>query len=185
MRSESGYSLVEVLTAGAISVVVGTAIISVLQMSNTQILDGSANFRLVQLQNIASTQIRMETRRAFGVKRDIALDPGGAFVSPAAFPGATGLSEVRLCNPDGSMRAGYRILPNNDSLYEWRAGAWIPFRVGSFALRINPDPDSSNFSILPRRRGIVFNLRYRFVQGGKTYPFPPISETVLCRNTDL
>lgn len=183
MRAKAGFTLVEVLATGAISVIIGTAILSVLRMSNSQILDGSANLRLVQLQNIASAQIRSETRKAFGVKRDMALDPGTAFVSPATAPTYPGLREVRLCNPDGTMRAGYQIRANDDNLYEWKSGEWIPFQVGALTLKI--DPVASDFTILPRRRGLTFNLAYRFIQGGRTYSFPPIPETVLCRNTDL
>jgi Tfp pilus assembly protein PilW len=54
MKPQAGFTLIEVLTTGMISTIVGSALLSVFYMCNAHIRAGGAALRLVQMQTIAS-----------------------------------------------------------------------------------------------------------------------------------
>ena len=194
MRSQSGFTLVEVLVTGIISTIVGSAILTVLQMSNSQILDGTINLKLIQLQIVASDQIRSEVRKSFGVKSGSpSPDPVGILGAFPVSPDGTGPSaivkEAILCNPDGTPRLAYRIFPDSLYLYEGTVAAggvisYSRFQVGGDFVEI--DPGSSSFQVEGSHHGLIFDIQFRkSVPGKPTRNFRKILETVRCRNRDI
>ena len=66
MQRQSGFTLIEVLTTGALATFVGLALLSILQMTNGQIKDGSTILRMARLQTVATEQIHRSARQAAG-----------------------------------------------------------------------------------------------------------------------
>ena len=184
MKSQSGFTLVEVVVASVLSTVIAAAVMSSLYMTNTQISEGSASQRLTQTQIVVSEQIKQKARIAYGVKRAVVDGPGPLSAAALSNPLITGLGEVFFCNPAGDTLAGYRIALG--VLYEWKGGTgdgFFPFLIGSDSVSVNMA--NSEFRILPRRRGVIIKLNYQRTESGTTYSFPTIQETVICRNNNL
>lgn len=179
--SEAGFTLVEVVVTGVIAAIVAATILTVLLMSNSEIQAGLANLRLVQIQAIVSEQIQTSSRIAYCVKK-----PGDG----TGLPNLTdiyrpGLPEIVLCDSLGDTLSGYQIHASG-VLNEYKrepglASGFYPFMVGDSVVRV--DVSTSNFSILPRRRGITFTLCYQ-IQTNSLYTYPGIRETSICRNAN-
>ena len=177
MTIQAGFTLVEVIATGVISAFAGVAILTVLHMSNENILEGRAETKLTQLQAVASEQMRKEARLSFGV-----IGPGEdatAIVDDDL--GLANMHEVRFCNADGSIRAGYDV--TTDTLKEWTPGGWKPFKVGADTVFVKSG--ESFFDYLPKRHGVSIRITYAQRSNGKTFTFPPIADLVRCRNTSL
>jgi type II secretory pathway pseudopilin PulG len=179
--SEAGFTLVEVVVTGVIAAIVATTILTVLLMSNSEIQAGLANLRLVQIQAIVSEQIQKSSRIAFCVKM---LGDGSSLPNLADI-NRPGLQEIVLCDSLGDTLSGYQIhasgILNEFKREPGLASGFYPFMVGDSAVRV--DVTTSNFSILPRRRGITFTLYYQ-IQTNTLYTFPGIRETSICRNAN-
>ncbi len=176
----------EALSAGLISTIVAGALLTVLQMTNAQIRDGSGNMRVARLQTVVSDQIRMSTRLAAGVKT--ALEDTTTTLEHMALVTSTSgpLQEVRLTQVGGDPFARYRLRDLSPRAYleEWKVGDYgpdyYPFTVGSDTVFV--DYATSYFRILPNRRGITFKIQHTSFEDGKSYTFPSTEETGLCRN---
>jgi type II secretory pathway pseudopilin PulG len=184
LNGQSGFTLIEVLAAGLISTIVAGALLSVLYMSTGQIRDGASSLRLSQSQAVVSEQIRTSARKAFGAWSGSCPDPGpsdldAAEALVAGYAGSGQLKQVVFCDPLGAILSGYS-LETDGRMYEWVGGSFRPFRIGADEVMV--DYAASNFIILARRRGIIFNIIYRRDAGGESYFFPLIQETVLSRN---
>jgi type II secretory pathway pseudopilin PulG len=179
MSRQSGFTLVEALTASVISTVVAGAILTVLFMTTNQVRDGSALSRLTQQQTVVSEQIRTSARKAWFVKKTTA--EGMPILSTE--PADAGRHEVAFADSNGTVFAAYFLDPAKTYLQEWIGGAYVPFKVGEDTVFV--DYPTSSFGILSQRKGVTFQLGYNRTFGGKNYTFPLLTETVYCRNYTL
>ncbi|MEO6096782.1 MAG: type II secretion system protein [Fibrobacteria bacterium] len=181
MKPQSGFTLIEVIAASAISGFVGIALLSVLYMANRQIKDGSATVRLTHLQMVASEQIHQSARKAAGVRLE--SEAPGVIAGALGYPGANSVKHVLFCDPAGAILSGYFL--NGGNLLEWNPAVpgWEPFRIAGILVEV--DDVNSFFDILPNRHGISARIAYRLVDGASSYAFPTLTETVRCRNTSI
>jgi hypothetical protein len=193
MNSQSGFTLIEALTAGTIASFIGCSILTVLYFNNGQIKEASEGIHLVRLQLVASEQIRSSARKAFGVKNG--TEPGGPFIGAETYLASPTVREIRFCDSLGTIYAAYRIHDDSTFLYEMVGPPvaspvgpppvlqWQHFHVGNDTLEINSG--NSDFQILARRQAVTCYIRYRRAKGGKMYTFPKNPETFRCRNSTL
>jgi type II secretory pathway pseudopilin PulG len=185
MRTEAGFTLIEILSGGIISTVLAGAMLSLFYMVTGNIKESAANSRLLRIETGAQDQLRRTVRSAYGAKRSPG-EPGGGIASIAANDANaySGLSEIWLYeeSPDALIGAyqvsvGQGVLA--DTLMEWSGGAFIPMRIGSDTVFL--DHGTSSFSLFPNRRGVGFDLRYRILENGNTYSTSSLMDSVLCR----
>jgi prepilin-type N-terminal cleavage/methylation domain-containing protein len=181
MRSQSGFTLIEVIAASAISSFVGIALLSVLYMANGQIKEGSATVKLTHLQIVASEQIHQSARKAAGVR--LQSESPSVIAGAAGYPGANSVKHVLFCDPAGAILSGYFL--NAGTLLEWdlATSGWVPFRIAGTLVEV--DDATSFFDLLPNRHGITARIAYRLSAGATPYAFPTLAETVRCRNTSI
>jgi len=179
MKRQSGFTLIETLVTGLVSTLLAGVVLSLLQLSNTQLLEGSAGLRLSRLYNATSSEIQRVGRRAYVVKTtgDILTGLPSDTLSAAAM---TGLSNVMFCDTLGDSLGGYKVL-GDGRLQEWvKSGrTWKDLAFGPDTVRV--DSARSTFDILPRRRGISFTLRLKSAAGDT---IPPVREMLVCRNAN-
>jgi type II secretory pathway pseudopilin PulG len=180
MRRQSGFTLIEALTTGAISSIVGLALLSVLYMTNGQIKEGTATLRLARLQNVATEQIHRSARQAMAVWQQGTTPTANFAFNQNLSPEMSG---VIFCDPTGDTLAGYSVSGDLLKELDTASGTWIPFEVAGDTVTV--DEDSSYFKILNNRHGMVSRIRYTLVDGDSLYAFPPIADTIRCRNTIL
>lgn len=180
MIGQKGFTLVEALTGGIISTVLAGTMISMIHMVGSNLKESAANTRLERLQTVASEQIRSATRQAFGAKLS-GTEPGTiqSLSSSAGGDAAahTNLTEVWLITDEGIQHWAYQI--SGDYLMERRGGAWVKMTVGEDTVKL--DGANSRFAVFPYRKGIVADLRYKIVENGSTYAYPPLPDSILCR----
>lgn len=183
MKSQSGFTLIEVMASGILSTVIAGAILSILHLTNDQIKDGTSYLRLEERQGIAAEQIRKTARHAKGVMKSWE-DLAQVTANPAAQPSGH-LSEIRFFNDDNCFTTGYKI----ESGYLWEADAkgcnilaYRPFTIGADTVFVDPDPAVSYFEFLHNRGAIISHLRVILRVDTTTYVRPNDSEFVLCRN---
>jgi type II secretory pathway pseudopilin PulG len=188
MRSEAGFTLIEILVGGVISTVLAGGMLSLFYLVTDNIKESTANSRLLRIQTVAEDQLRRTVRRAYAVKvtqTELSRVSGRVDVSSIAAEDPntyTGLKVIWLyeAEPDALIGA-YRITFGNsiDTLLELRNGVFAPMHIGSDTVWINGT--NSSFSILPNRRGVSFDLRYGIQENGNSYVAPVLIDSVLCR----
>ncbi len=185
MSFQNGFTLIEVLTASLISTIVAGALLSVLSMTNNHIKDGAAHLRTGQMQTVVSDQLHTNAHAACGVKStgESLIDP---FTTPTYDLGVASAKEIVFCTKAGLPIARYKINSVANYLEEWRTdplGAgpvgYYPFQVGNDTAFLNGA--LSEFNLQPGRRGFTATLLFQ--SRDRSYTFPHIVETILCRNT--
>jgi type II secretory pathway pseudopilin PulG len=182
MREQNGFTLIEALTTSALAGIVGFALLTVLYMTNGQIKDGTSTLRLGRLQTVATEQIHRSVRQAGGVwQLDVTptlIDTNFTYPGSPTLPRILG---VLLCAPSGDTLAGYSVIGDSLRELDTLSGTWKPFKVAGEAVTV--DEDNSYFGILKNRRGVVSRIQYTLDDGDSVYTFPPLADTIRCRNT--
>jgi Tfp pilus assembly protein PilW len=172
--NDSGFSLIEALVAGILSVIVLLAVVSLFFMNNQQIMGSS---------------VRSKTRLQY----QTVVDEIGRNVRAAAFvenvnPDLTAIgtqiaSEViYLFDNTGTLVAGYQR--TNPYLKEWSGGAFVPFRVGKDTVRVTPLAGAGDtaFTISANRKNVQLKLDIYNVNGAQRDTFFSQGESFKCRN---
>lgn len=163
MSGESGFTLVEALAAGVLSVVIAGAILSIVRMTNDQIDEGGNTVRLETLRTAVSEQLRKTTRNSKGALT-VSEDTGAVhseYEHEIVSAQKSGLSNIRFFDRDYGFKGGFRIVGGylEEALVDPATGdsSWAPFRVGEDTVFV--DPALSTFTIAEGRVGARFDLR--------------------------
>lgn len=177
MRTETGFTLIEVLAGGVISTVLAGAMLSLFYMVTGNVKESAANSRLLRIQTVAEDQIRRDARKAFGAKLS-SSEPGLIDVVANDGNAYSGLKEIWLieATPDALVGA-YWI--HGDTLKEWKNGGFVPMIIGPDTVHL--DGANSSFSVFPNRQGVGLDLRYKVNEKGILYTAPPFIDSILCR----
>ena len=179
MRTEAGFTLIEILAGGVISTVLAGAMLSLFYLVTGNIKDSTANSRLQRIQTVAEDQIRRIARRAYGAKTSSAEVGDIAIIAANDGNAYTGLKEIWLyeTDPGEALIGAYKVSP--DALLELVNGVFVPMRIGSDTVWL--DGANSTFSIFPNRAGVAFDMRYKIQENGNTYAAPALIDSILCR----
>ena len=93
MKRTSGFTLVEAVATGAISVILAGTILSTLKMNSNQLREGTARLRIGQIASTVSDQIRRQARAAALVK----TAGDHPYNAPAALAVNTSAFEITFC----------------------------------------------------------------------------------------
>jgi prepilin-type N-terminal cleavage/methylation domain-containing protein len=176
MKTQSGFTLVEVLVTGVLSSIVAGALVSMLSMVNLQMNAGIAENRLGRIQTVVSEQIRASARKSWGI-----LQSGDIIDDTHHFPDLAAISstsEIILSDKNGNPMVKYHI-DNSGMLWEWHdgdPGDYYPFAIGKDTVHV--DAAHSDFTLAQGRKNMTFKLAYTLE--GKTLPI--IQEAIQCRN---
>jgi hypothetical protein len=195
MMPQRGFTLVEALVAGVISLLLPAVLITALSVSNRQIGEGAASMRLSQISDAVSEDVH----RA-GLSASWVFDYTDAVGDkcPAAIPAPKGgMLGVIFCDANLDIRKGYRLAPiENDLgrgiLEEYVRGAdpaWVPLVVSDVTVKLTKDPDDYNeakskglFGISANAGFAWFNFHYDMEINGTRTKLPMQTQSVVCRN---
>jgi len=169
LHSNKGFTLIEALVAGIISVFVLIVAITVFNMNSNQI-SGSLVRSLTKMQyQTVIDQIGRNVRLASSI--DSHLPDTGAVVSP--------YDTIWLFDSLGARFAGY--MRNGTALKEWKNGiGFVNFTVGSKNIQVLSV--GNTFTIAPTRRSVTLNLNVFGVNGAVSDTMRSSGETFECRN---
>lgn len=186
MKSNSGFTLIEVLVTSLLSTVVAGALLSFLYLTNNQITEGTTSLKFVQMRSVVSEQIRQVADSAHGVLTD--QDPADGVITtfkdfvlfPQVDSTIINAKELRLCRSNGTAYAVYKINASNNYLEEWYKtdGTLRVFQIGSDTVFI--DASKSFFKVYRGRKRFEFTLVYRTQDGSVSSPTN--TEKILTRN---
>lgn len=165
-----GFSLVEALVAGIISIFVLLTAITVFNM-NTKQIAGSFVRSVTKMQyQTVIDQIGKNVRLASSV--GLHLPDTGAVVSPS--------DTIWLFDSLGARFAGY--VRSGTALMEWHETQFINFTVGSKTIQVLDVGTNNTFTIAPTRRSVTLNLNVFGVNGTVSDTMRSSGETFVCRN---
>jgi hypothetical protein len=191
---QQGFTLIEALVTGIISVIIPSVILTLLNINNSQLSVSSSHIKLNQVYDLVSEDIHRATENAAMAVQG----PGGLTSCPqnpaitASFP--TG---VVLCNSNGFFVKGYKVVASeytNIMKLQERDPAdldWKPFQIGlNEVLLVNPDPQggpnlkvNGYFNIYNGNQGLRFNLlMVNRISPTVIDSLPVQTESVICRN---
>jgi hypothetical protein len=199
MKAQGGFTLVEGLVTGLISVIIPAVIISMLRMNNAQLAQTSTRNRLSLFYTVVTEEIHRSAAKAGRASKtscaDVAISVSVAEPNGVVFcdqSGNTTLSAFKVVASPGLPATIVK-------LQEWTigsgVGAWRDFNIGEDPVLMEANPDafqqkaSGVFniyeppqSVAPGMQGVRFNLMLRMaIPGGFDY-LPLQTESVVCRN---
>ncbi len=179
---QSGFTLIEAIVTGTLSVLLAGVVLALLRTSNIHVAESAERARLIQLHDALTAEIGRLARQAWIVKAE--GDPAGLDPFDTTAAVAPNRKTIVFCNRAGDSLGGIRILENGD-LEELAvdpenppAHIWKPLTFGPET--VDMDAESSWFDILPHRQGITYVLSLQSPDGEVS--LQPVSETVLSRN---
>lgn len=196
MRDQSGFTLMEVLVAGTISVLIPATLIMVITTSNREISGGAGNMRLSQISTVISETIHRAGLTASSVYSESEKDQTGT-QCPGAAPGVTSdLTGIIFCDETGAIKNGFRIgetQENRGVLEEYTVGGvpkWKPMVFSNDTVKVTLDPTAG---MLTQKWGDLFgidgkaafawmNLRLDMEVGGVRMILPLQTQSIVCRN---
>jgi hypothetical protein len=195
MKSQGGFTLIEALVAGTISVIIPAVVITLLRVNNTELASNTNALRMTQIADLVSDDIHRTAFAAAYAYSDGEFTGAGC---PAAAPDPgqrTDLHGVIFCDADKALIKGYRIVRTSGSSANGRleerigsAGAWKPFTVGEDTVKVEWDPWSylqkagGLFGVYSAGEFMWFNFRYNMKIGGVAATLPTQTESFVCRN---
>ena len=170
LHDRRGFTLIEALVAGIISVFVLLTAITVYNMNTNQI-SGSMVRSLTKMQyQTVIDQIGRNVRLASSI--DSHLSDTGVVVSP--------YDTIWLFDSLGTCFAGY--VRNVNALMEWNGTQFINFKVGSKNIQVLDVGAGNTFTIAPTRRSVTLKLSVFGVNGTVSDTMRSSGETFECRN---
>jgi hypothetical protein len=134
-RPASGFTLVEALVASSLSIIIGSILYTILQMSNQLVGNGGLNTKVQMQYGIVVMQIGKSVRGANKVIENQTWPP-------ASNAPALSTQTIYLFSTTGVQTGGYRI--NGTTLQELISGTWQNFVIGSSTVQVTA---ASNFSL--------------------------------------
>ena len=180
-RADAGFTLVEVILVGVLSVVVTAGLAAFLRVYNGTISEGTANALIQQQSEIVIDQVSRNVQSAIqvaGPAETYSATPSGA---------AAVVTEIQMFDSSRQIFAAYKIQdgllkeahpdPPAASLL---AVNYQPFMTGGGSpVRVT---DISNFTLAAERRSVTINLAVKTAYRGVEYSTLSRNETVNCRN---
>lgn len=169
MKSNSGFSLIEVIVASVSSTILAAALYTLIHTNSVQFLDSSKKNKLETRYGIVTEEIRRMVHHS----RHITSQPDGSAI--IIVPTDTlefsrpSQSFVTFRTATGDILGGYRSFsPFSGATYELLHtrlpdGRWDTVWVGSEVVPVIPHP----VNILAGRRGIDFTLTLVLVENGR------------------
>lgn len=189
-----GFTLIEVLVAGLISVIVPGVIITLLRVNNSELAFNSAQSRMTQISNLVSEDIRLNAEKATFVYDYTYALPNGdcpATAPPSAPSTAYG---VVLCDAAKTMIKGFRVIqvaigdPIGRLEERDPGGEWKPYQVAGDIVEVNYNPDPFRqkveglFGVAVDGRFMWFSFRYNMNVSGIPATLAMQTESVVCRD---
>lgn len=180
--TEMGFTLVEGLVAGVVSMVVVGIMIAILMMSGNGTKDGAVNAKVQSQYEIAIAEIGNNARSASFVLNDAAGEKPPASVADVFTSTTTSkiIMYYRNANGDTIRTRGFWV--DNGMLKEWRPGwtGYQPFIVGNWtAISV---PDATPFQLAPSRKTLTVFMSVNGTFSGITAVVPARGEVFICRN---
>jgi hypothetical protein len=197
MMGQGGFTLIEALVAGTISVIIPGVIITLLHVSNSGLAASSAQMRLSQMARVVSEDLQ----RSADSCTTVLLGPGaGCSAGPSIPLDHIGVS---FCSAGDSTIKAYQVVrqPGDSTgrLREWVSGSgWADFVVGPDTIEVQWDPTryvqkdggllgvgstppAGSPNAIPNKF-VWINFRYNMKVGGLRTTLPMQTETFQCRN---
>ncbi|HLP42262.1 MAG TPA: prepilin-type N-terminal cleavage/methylation domain-containing protein [Fibrobacteria bacterium] len=173
MRRQDGFTLVEALMAGALSTVLGGAILTVLYLCNDMMEESLAKAKLAAQFEVVAETIHRMAREAYTVSGN-----GENFSDPSTPLKFWNLGWINFYRRDSTLIGGIGM--NSPDPYLWeRAGT----DMRRFYIAGNPiSVHYFHATILEGRTAATFRITLELTQGGKTYTLTSPREMALCRN---
>lgn len=176
MKSQSGFTLIEVLATVIISTLLAGVMLTLLKAGTDQISEILPRQKAMSMYNIVSEQINWTARQAYWVRQpdDMTACP----VSPAGtFTNLNGLVFYdKDCLEFG--RYGFQAVGSRQFLMERKNGIFQAFKVAGDTVFITRGNDFGYHSL---RRAITFELQIQYIVKGETRDYRTASETAYLR----
>lgn len=197
MSSQSGFTLIEGLVAGIISVVIPGVLLTLINVNNTELAYNSTQLRLTQIANVVSDDIRRTAFKATQVYSTAEAGPGGCPLGDPNPAHLFDLTGVVFCDAAKQMIKGYqvvRVSPGSTigrlEEREFGAAEWSSVVIGSEEVQLdfNPNPYQQKlgglFGLSTGSKGqfMFFNFHYRMNVANVPSTLSMQTESVVCRN---
>jgi hypothetical protein len=167
----NGFTLIEALVAGLLSVLVLLTAFALFSMNSRQ---------------ISGTSVRTQTRLQY----QTVINQIGRTVRGAAIIGMSDPDNGNVTNPSesiclfdsgGTFMGGYKRV--GTSLKEWKSGSgWVGFKVGNDSVKVASVAGDSAFVISPDKKSVLVRLNIYGVRGPTSDTFFSKRELLRCRN---
>jgi type II secretory pathway pseudopilin PulG len=173
-NSETGFTLVESLVAGAVSLVIAVVMITVFNLFFDQVKEGTLRAKMQMDYDILSTQIGSITRNAMHV-----IQPGET--PPDAnhqFDDSASTNTICLRMSSGIDTVTYTITGSNTLQEQFVGSSAKNFKIGSRVVTLTP---GSHFVLTPDRKTLRLRLGIQYLHNGKTDSLIVPGEQYICR----
>lgn len=195
MKREGGFTLIEALVAGGVSLVIPATLIAVMTISNREIGNGTAQFRLSQISTLVEETIHRAALRATSVYDE--TEAVGTTTCPAGAPiHGSNLKGIIFCGWSGDIQAGFRAGASSGGraiLEEYVPGGdplWKPMVFAGDTVKVTLDPSNKGYT---QKWGDLFgvdgnaafawtNFRLDMKVGGVSQVLPLQTQSFVCRN---
>jgi len=168
-NNHNGFSLIEALVAGVISVLVLAVLGTLYQMNLAQTSGGVLNTRLQMQYQTVVEQIGYHAHEACWVGARSTDDP--------TLTGAQ--DRIYLFNTSGIKIGGYKRLNTDLQEFDTASLTFHSFTVGGGNVQVT---STSGFIIAPDRKSVTMNLSVFSASGSRTDTALTIGEVFSCRN---
>ncbi|MDB5103252.1 MAG: hypothetical protein JWP91_941 [Fibrobacteres bacterium] len=198
MKTQSGFTLIEAMVAGIISVIIPGVVITLLHVNNSELAFNSTQLRLTQIANVVSEEIqRAAVKATFVYAEEDASPPTCPVLDPPlgdTFNAKESVNQgIVFCDKDKNVFKSFRVvaLAGGIGRLEERnlGGGWNPFVVGSDTVYMDNNPNSFRpkslglFQAALAGHYVSFNFHYNMRVAGLPATLPMQSETFVCRNS--
>ncbi|MBN1129649.1 MAG: type II secretion system protein [Chitinispirillaceae bacterium] len=166
-----GFTLVEGLVTVAVASVIGTILVTMLQMNGQCTSDGALNAKVQMQYETVIAQISATARRANAILPQDESWPPIWNIDPLS----TGA--IMMFNDNGAAIGGYRV--NGIALQEYIDGSWQNFSNGTEDIQV---VSGSAFALSGDRKWLTVNLNVFAVYCGRKDTVTSKQEVLLCRN---
>ncbi len=199
MTNQRGFTLIEVLVAGAVSLVIPAALIIILTASNRQMGDGASRMRLSQIATAVSEDIHragLTATWAYGKSQPGVSDT--TCPNPQNFPPDDGPDPVgfAFCDENFKVLKAFRVqnaAGNRAVLAAYdTANGWKPMVFAGDTVKLSLDPstyadgqplrEGGLFGISPNGVWAWINFHFQMEISGKPFSLPMQMQSVVCRN---
>jgi hypothetical protein len=168
----SGFTLVEAIVSGVLSLLVLLAAVAVFMMNSKQVSGGFvSSVAKLQYQTVID-QIGLKVRRSSVISstNQNILDAGGAAIL---------CDQIFLFDLTGNC-GGYQRA--GTALQQWNGTQFVNFTVGSRNVQVKDVGATNTFTIAPDRKSVQVNLTVICVDGKSKDTMYSNKETFKCRN---
>jgi type II secretory pathway pseudopilin PulG len=172
-RNERGFTLVESIVAGAISVIIGAVLLTILAMNNHGVSTGALNTKAQMQYQIALDEIGRYARRSPVI---LAGDESWP-VSPTTVLPARMVTSIWMFDTAGNKIRGYQNSSGILQEYIDNTIQWQAFRIGKDTVHIT----GATFQLTSNRKQVIVNISVKTTLNGLSDTVLAKQETFLCR----